>query len=793
MLFLQKVHPLNFEYVRELSVHGDGVRIAGSSFAAQIRCDEIGNFCTRLRLRNDALGNSYDYSDGICEGYRQGHPVPPQLDGERARFEASHRIEVAGAELTIRFSTGLVLKTVSEGIGFNGDKTIVNFDVTHARGFYGFGERTGSLNKRGESMQFWNVDVVLVFPHTYARDDYDPAYVAIPLVILKVGKEYCGLYFDNPGRTLMDVEQMRQGQLIYQAMTGNTDVYLIAGPGLRDVVRGFTKLTGCAEVPPLWSMGYHQCRWGYRTEADLLELKEKFEQFDIPVSVLWYDIDYMEGYRLFTWDREAFPDPAGLNRRLKEAGIRSVAIIDPGVKRDPGYPVYDSGKAQGVFCKTASGRDYVGRVWPGDCVFPDFSQTPVRVWWAGWMARFVQESALDGVWLDMNDPATGYSLVEDMRFQNGTVSHEAYHNQYGHYMAKASREAFDLIDPNARPFLLTRSGFTGTQRYSAIWTGDNASNWRHLRMSIPCTLNLGLSGVAFNGPDVGGFMGNTTEALLIRWYQAAFLFPFFRNHSMQGSKTQEPWAFGSDCLAHVRATIRARYRLLPYLYQCFCQHYLTGDPILRPLLYEFEGPGYEDLSDQFLVGSSIMVAPILHGDGEGEEVLSRGKRCQRRYISIPPGWWFDLNRGEWVEGGQTLRYAAALDEVPMFVGDGAIIPYDNGLLSNRPADFDRIELHVFSRGGTARFDYVIDDRETRGYQDGVYNTAAINAEIGDHEIELKIAEEGPYPKDTVTFSPVLYGHPGEWRARVEGNGQARRSVLKASTREWVCKRIDVRA
>jgi alpha-glucosidase len=538
-------------------------------------------------------------------------------------------------------------------------------------------------------------------------------------------------------------------------------------------------------------MGYHQCRWGYQAESDFTALKDDFQKFDIPVSALWYDIDYMDEYRVFTWDRTDFPAPAELNNTLKEAGIRTVTIIDPGVKLESGYPVYDGGKEQDVFCKTASGRDYVGSVWPGDTVFPDFTLETVRDWWADQVAGFLRKSAIDGVWLDMNDPSTGFSIAEDMRFENGEVAHDRYHNQYANFMARASLKGFDRIDPQARPFLLTRSAFTGIQRYSAVWTGDNASNWRHLRMSIPCTINLGLSGVAFNGPDVGGFMGHTTPELLVRWYQAGFLFPFFRNHTMLNSKAQEPWQFGTECLAYVRETIKTRYRLLPYLYNCFFEHYLTGDPILRPLMYEYQGREFENLDDQFLIGSQIMIAPILHGEEQGREIVTRGARCQLRSITFPPGWWFDLNRDEWVEGAKTIRYAAGLDEVPLFIRDGSIIPYYPGPLRNSLMDLKALELHIFSREQPASLSYFIDDRQTRRYQTGDYNTVQIDARIGDRQIQVNISEKGNHQTGTVEFAPVLYGRQGEWRAVTVVNGRSKTANLNPWMREWVCKTIEV--
>ena len=291
-----------------------------------------------------------------------------------------------------------------------------------------------------------------------------------------------------------------------------------------------------------------------------------------------------------------------------------------------------------------------------------------------------------------------------MRFQHGAIPHDRYHNQYAHFMAMASRQACDRLDPDGRPFLLTRSACAGTQRYSAVWTGDNASNWKHLRMALPCSLNLSLSGVAFNGPDVGGFMDDTSAELLTRWHQACCLFPFFRNHSAKHSRFQEPWQFGPGPLAAIRGAIRTRYRLLPYLYQCFFAHWRDGDPIIRPLLYHYAGPEYVHLDDQYLVGDALLVAPILHGEGQGPESVRAGVKCQERSVLLPPGWWFDLNRGEWVAGGRVIPYAAALDELPLFARDGAVLPYYAGPLRNSFMDWSAVELHLFCRERLAQFE-----------------------------------------------------------------------------------------
>lgn len=791
MLFGQKIHPLNFNYAARTAVKDGGIEVSGGGCKARITCADIAPGCTRLRFDNAAVADKRNYSDGVIEALRAGKKVAARA--KPAGFAARDcAIEVTASGFKARFAGGGTLETEKEGFGFVGERMILHFKTPEAGGFYGFGERTKGFNKNGDSMEFYNVDVCAVFPHTFHRDDYDPGYVSIPLAVIKTNDVYTGVYIDNPGRMVFDAGTVAPGHLVCQSLGGNNDVYLIHGPSLREVVRHFTALTGRAEVPPLWSMGHHQCRWGYKTEAEFRSLKEKFREHDLPVSALWYDIDYMDEYRVFTWDKADIPRPAKLNKELKRAGIRSVAIIDPGVKLEPGYAVYESGKKQDVYCKTPGGRDYVGRVWPGDTVFPDFSREEARKWWAAHLGRFVKESNLDGAWLDMNDPSTGWSSAAEMTFENGAAPHDRYHNQYGHFMAKASREAMLASDPGARPFLLTRSGFTGTQRYSAIWTGDNSSTWDHLRMSIPCTMNLGLSGVAFNGPDVGGFLGHTEEELITRWYQACFLFPFFRNHSTNHTKEQEPWSFGPQCLARIRDAIYTRYRLMPYLYNCFFEHYLTGDPVLRPLLYEFEGRAFENMDDQFMVGGSILLAPILTNGTGHKSVVSHGVVRRHRHVTLPPGWWFDISKHEWIEGDRTISCEAGLDEVPIFIRDGSIIPWHNGNFHNSDMPLSAVELHIFLRECAGQYDYFIDDRETRNYLDGAYSTARIRAEITGRQALVRITEKGSYDRETVAFTPVIYGSDVN-RVLTEHNGVRKSRALKPSGRRWVGFEVPVRA
>lgn len=793
MFFGQKIHPLNFDCAEQISLHEEEiVELSSTQVRLQVGCAAVLAGCLRLRFANQQVSDLWQYSDAVLPEYRSGSTARPRWVENRAMFEtADGRIELKPDHLLIEMA-GVGLETVSGGIGCCGEALLLNFALASVQSCYGLGERAGRFNKLGETADFLTVDVVALFRHTYARDDYDPTYVAIPLAILQVGGQFLGLFFDNPQRAIMDVGKTQSGEFWYQSFSGITDLYLLAGPTLAEVTRRFVTLTGRAPLPPLWALGYHQCRWGYRHEREFRELAEQFAAADIPVSALWYDIDYMDEYRLFTWDRLDFTDPAGLNRELKAAGIRAVTIVDPGVKREPGYAVYESGHEQRLFCQTASGREYVGNVWPGDTVFPDFTLEKTRGWWSKWLADFLRDSAVDGVWLDMNDPATRYSRTEEMRFDHGTIPHERYHNQYAHFMAMASQAACEQFAPDRRPFLLTRSACAGTQRYSAVWTGDNASNWQHLRMALPCSLNLSLSGIAFNGPDVGGFMDDTNAELLVRWHQACCLFPFFRNHSSRTSRFQEPWRFGPAALAAIRGAIQTRYRLLPYLYQCFFTHWRDGDPIIRPLLYHYSQPEYAHLDDQYLLGDALLVAPILHGEGLGPETLRHGVKYQERMIALPPGWWFDLNHGVWIAGGRIVSYAAAFDELPLFVRDGAVLPYYAGPLQNSFMDLSTVELHLFCHDQSARLGYALDDQETRAYATGNWGLANITAEVQAHRLRIEITESGTDRPDTVNFRPVLYGCPQVSEVEFIVNGRRTVRDWQSSQRSWLCRSLPVR-
>ncbi|UCF62586.1 MAG: alpha-glucosidase, partial [Anaerolineaceae bacterium] len=399
----------------------------------------------------------------------------------------------------------------------------------------------------------------------------------------------------------------------------------------------YTELTGRPVLPPRWAFGYHQSRWGYKSEGMIRELVAGFLEHALPISAIHLDIDYMKGYRVFTVDSERFPDLAGFTHELESQGIKIVTILDCGVKSDPQYSVYNEGLAEDVFCKGPDAEVLYGPVWPGWCAFPDFTQPKTRSWWGSYYGRLL-ELGVAGIWHDMNEPAVfsawgDYTLPQstqhDLEGRGG--DHREAHNLYGLLMNRSGYEALRELRPDRRPWIVTRSGWAGIQRYAWHWTGDTESSWRSLRMTVSMILNLGLSGVPFVGPDIGGFSGSPSAELFTRWFQLATFLPFFRTHSAVFTPPREPWVFGEPYLTIIRDFLGLRYKLLPYFYTLAWQSHQYGHPMVRPLFWhDVEDPNLWGIDDAFLLGKNLLVAPIL------EESASS------RHLVLPKGNWFNF-------------------------------------------------------------------------------------------------------------------------------------------------------
>lgn len=612
-------------------------------------------------------------------------PTPPAARVTRVtRAGTSDVLSAGGLQVLVRRDTGRVEVRAADGasidaddaergIAWAGAEVRVTKRLRDDEHVYGLGEKTGPLDKRGwqlggSSLAMWNSD-------TYRYDQStDPLYVSVPFyLVLRHGRAH-GVFLDNSHRSSFDVGRASRSRLSFGAEGGELDYYVIDGPTPRQVLERYTALTGRVPLPPLWALGYHQSRYSYFPDDRLRDLARQFRERRIPADVLWLDIHALQDFRPFTWDSARFADPPRLLADLRRQGLRTVVIVDPHPKKQPGDALYESGLAGGHFVRRADGSLFEGQVWParaehdpGPSVFPDFSRAATRDWW-GALYRPLLEAGVAGIWNDMNEPSVfdgpAGTLPLDARHaaDGRPTDHAEIHNVYGQLMTRSTFEGLLRLRPDHRPFVLTRASFAGGQRFAAVWPGDSTSDWTHLKGSIPMLLGLGLSGFAFAGADVGGFSEDAAPELLTRWLQLGALTPFFRNHSDFGTADQEPWAHGQPWEPINRRAIELRYELLPYLYTALREASRTGVPAMRPLFLDFpQDEATWRLDDEFLFGSDLLVAPVVR---EGQ---------RRREVYLPAGSWHDFWTGAKLAGGQRVKVAAPLDRLPLFVRAGAFV------------------------------------------------------------------------------------------------------------------------
>ncbi|MFX3617452.1 MAG: TIM-barrel domain-containing protein [Sporolactobacillus sp.] len=581
-------------------------------------------------------------------------------------------------------------------------------DPNDKEAYYGFGERGGDLNKYGENMTLWNKD-----QYEY-NNTYDNLYTSIPFFIgLKDQKAY-GIYFDNTYKTHFNMNADSNGYYYFYADGGPLTYYFIYGPGVQDVINSYTDLTGKMNRPPMWSLGFQQSKYGY-TPDELVDVAKTYRKKNIPLDTMVFDINYMDDYRVFTWDSQY----KNALKTLKNMGLRAVTIVDPGVKKDPGYTVYDEGEKNNYFAKNPDGTDYVGTVWPGDAVFPNFSDSVVRDWWGSHLKTALLDNGVDGIWNDMNEPSVfnGPDGTVPLDVSFGNIKSDAFHNIFAHEEDHATYDGEIAAKPNQRPFVLSRDMFAGTQRYSAIWTGDNVSDWEHLAVSLPMNENIGLSGQPFVGNDIGGFAGpHPSDELFARWIEVGSLLPFARDHySNDKTQGQEPWQFSTDVETISRKYIDFRYQLLPYLYDAFVTASETGSPVQQPLVYQFQNdPNVYNLNDQYMLGDRLMVAPVV----------TQGQTSRQVYL--PEGTdWVDYWTGKSYTGGQTITKSADLSTLPIFVKADSIIPTRDVQQSTEEKPLTNLILDSYLSDHAQNVFYE-DDGETFNYQKGEYNTTQFN-------------------------------------------------------------------
>lgn len=657
-----------------------------------------------------------------------------------------------------------VFASPAGGLSTQGRGTRLDLRLADRESLHGLGETTGTFNHRGAVREFWNRDVL---GHSPAIHPGLPSlYVAIPMALSLRDGRAAGLFWDHPGHQRWDLGAGDPGIWRMTAREGGLELYLFTGPRPAAVLEAFTRLTGRTPMPPRWALGYQQARYSYASAAELESVAREFRRRRLPCDVLYCDIHHMNRYRVFTFGR-SYPDPKGLMARLRRRGFRVIPIVDPGVKDEPRFGVLRRGQALDAFVRApGGGQDFVGEAWPGACRFPDFLRSEVREWW-GREQRTLLDLGAAGAWNDMNEPANfarpDKTLDPDCLHQTdlGPARHAGVHNAYGLQMARASYEGAVRAEGRApeaipRPLIVTRAGYAGVQRYAAVWTGDNSSTWEHLDESVRQLLNLGLSGVPFVGADVGGFLGDATPELFVRWLQVAVFTPFLRNHSNLGTRRQEPWAFGREVETLARGLLELRYQLLPWMYALFAEAARGGAPVMRPLLWHYPNDEVAAAcTDQFLLGENLMVAPILRAGAVA------------RAVYLPKGEWFDFFTGALYPGGYHAVVDAPLARIPVFVRAGSLIPIGPVRPHVGTSEPETLALHVWPGSG-GRLEWYDDDGHSLAHTSGAWQRRTLTATYGPRAGSLTLgAPTGSYR-----------GPHRRWRVVLREAGQAVRVRIR---------------
>jgi alpha-glucosidase len=642
---------------------------------------------------------------------------PPAVQVEDAKGElkmtvGNIMVVVQKSPLLIRFadSSGNVLLADEPSLpmAFDGPRLRVWKKMPADENYYGLGDKTGPMNRRNRAFTMWNTD------QFGWSESTDPLYKAITFFMgLRKGTAW-GVFFDNTYRSSFDFGKESADYFSFGAEGGELNYYFFAGPDPQKVVQEYTALVGRMPLPPLWSLGYQQSRYSYYPESRVREIAATLREKKIPADAIYLDIDYQQGNAPFTINREYFPHFEQMVADLRTQGFHLITITDLHIKKDPGhgYVPYDSGVKNDVFVKNPDGSVFDGMVWPGQSVFPDFTLTRARDWWGTLYKDFV-EMGVAGFWNDMNEPALFERADKTMpldtrhRLDDGTVlDHRAIHNVYGMENVRATYDGLRRLQNDERPFVLTRAAYAGSQRYAATWTGDNSSTWNHLNMSTPMLLSLGLCGYTMAGDDIGGFAGSPPADLLTRWFEVGALNPIYRDHTGKGTADQEPWVHGPEHEAIRRRYVELRYKLLPYIYTALEETARTGLPAMRPVFLDYpQAEEFYSNNRDFLFGHDLFVAPVTTEMVDAEEV------------QLPPGDWYDFWSAQKLSSKNKITLHPALDEMPLYVRAGAIIPTQPLVQNTAEKPAGPMQLQVYA-GENCRGSLYEDDGHTFAYQKG---------------------------------------------------------------------------
>lgn len=712
-----------------------------------------------IRFRFTTKGYfSNDFSYAIDKNHSQGYNFLEVSDNETYYQIQTSKVQCRIQKLDLRLSVfdldGNVI--LEDELGFHWEESyeyggnIVKMSKASKDGecFYGLGDKATQLNLKGKRLENFATD-------QYAfQKDQEPLYKVVPFYIGLQNKQSYGIFFDNTFRTFFDFCQERRNVTSFWAEGGEMNYYFIYGPQMQEVVTTYTDLTGKPELPPLWTLGYHQCKWSYYPESNVKEITAKFRELKIPCDAIYLDIDYMDGFRCFTWNKDYFPDPKRMVAELAENGFKTVVIIDPGIKIDKKYAVYKEALEKDYFCKRADGPYMKGKVWPGECNFPDYTNPEVREWWAGLFKELISDIGVKGVWNDMNEPAVmevpNKTFPMDVRhdYDGNPCSHRKAHNIYGTQMARATYHGVKRFAYPKRPFIITRSAYSGAQRYSSSWTGDNVASWEHLWIANIQMQRMSISGMGFTGSDIGGFAEQPSGELYARWIQLGVFHPFCRTHSSGDHGNQEPWAFDEEVIHITRKFVNLRYQLLPYLYTMFWQYIEEGIPMLKPLVYfDQEDAQTHYRNDEFVFGNQILVCPILEPNALG------------RRMYFPKGEWYNYWTNTLVPGGKEMWVDTQFDEIPLFVKAGAIIPKYPVQQYVGELEFDELTLDVYYKEGKEKSVVYEDAQDGYDYKKGRYSLLSFQLTGKSNKLIIQLHKEGKFETNYSKYKLNLIGLP----------------------------------
>ncbi|WP_298487134.1 glycoside hydrolase family 31 protein [uncultured Maribacter sp.] len=711
----------------------------------------------RFRYATDYIFEP-DFSYAISEDANKGYNVLEVREQDTEYIIETEKLKVLVDKNTMRTQiSDLEGNIINEDeIGFHweenykyGGNVVKMSKITQSsESFYGMGDKATHSNLKGKRVHNWVTD-----QYAYGKDQ-DPLYKAIPFYIGLHNNKAYGIFFDNTFKSYFDFSHERRNTTSFWADGGEMNYYFFYGPDMPKVVRGYTDLTGTPELPPLWALGYHQSKWSYYPESRVKEVAKSFRDLRIPCDAIYLDIDYMDGFRCFTWDKTKFPDPKRMVDELYEDGFKTVTMIDPGIKVDPNYWVYQEAMEKDYFCKRADGPYMNGKVWPGKCNFPDFTNPEVREWWAELYKEMMSEVGVHGMWNDMNEPAImevpGKTAPLDMRhdYDGNPCSHRKAHNIYGMQMVRATYEGVKKHVYPKRPFVITRAAYSGTQRYSSTWTGDNVATWEHLWIANVQMQRMCLSGMSFVGSDIGGFAEQPNGELFARWIQLGVFHPFCRVHSSGDHGDQEPWSFDPEVTDIVRKFIELRYQLLPYLYTMFWKYSKEKMPMLKSMAYfDQEDSQTHFRTDEFIFGEHILVCPV-------QEPNAKGRR-----MYIPRGKWFNFWTEEVVDGGTEKWVAADIDKIPLFIKEGAMIPKYPVQQYVGEKEIKELVIDVYYKLGTENSTVYEDAQDGYDYAKGRYSLRNFKLVGKETQLSIQQFKSGTYITSYETIKLNLHGLP----------------------------------